>query len=447
MKKYIRLLQKAVGTPLFIAEEKLMVITDNVLLPMIMEEKISKEYSQPKEKLENRTNQITMLAGDPSGKKQGTKPSANDFAVINVFDTLTAKYDFWASGGTSYAEIKANVETAISEGYTNLLFYVDSPGGEAQGLFELTNYLRTLNDRGIFTAAYTDGSATSAAYAIAASTQIILSTQSAITGSIAAIMVHMETSKADAAAGRTYTIFRSKPDKAIPDSKTPLNEAGSEKLKSMVDKFDTMFNTDIVASRNILSTQDLIDMRGADYLADDALSLKLIDAVVGDINAAASKALEFKSTSWTRVGMSSTQTKAKTQTQTHKGVKMNEEELKAALEAQKAETVKAEAKAVASVVEERSRCAAIVKAANTLKMSSELTAKHIEKGYDAETSLDLMTEIAQAKGMVSATDSAAQATSLDPDLDSKAGVKTEIDRIAELKAAASAGGLTIKGVK
>ncbi len=445
MKNYLRLLQRASGTPHFIAEDKLTVITDNVLLPMVMGLAINKNWEEPKEKLETRSQNLKFFSGET---RQSTKtaPGVNDFAVVTVFDTLTAKNDPWASGGTSYESIKKQIDTAVADGYQNLMFYIDSPGGEAQGLFELTSYIRELSAKGIFTASFTDGHATSAAYAIPAATNGFYSTQSSIVGSLAAIMVHLDTSKADATAGRTYTIIRSKPDKAIPDSKTPLNEAGMAKLTNLVDKFDTMFNNDIVASRASLTVQDLISMRGAYYLADDASQLKLIDGIVKDINTAASTALAFKDKSWKPVAAQTKVTKLHTKPS---GVKMNEEELKLALEAEKSARLSAEAAGVKAVADERARCSAIVKAAGTLKMGADCVEKHIVKGYDAETSLDIMTEIAQHRGQASAVDSSAQETTLDPDLATKTKSEPtpQTDRLAELRAAAGAAGLQLMGAK
>lgn len=443
MKNYLRLLQRASGTPHFIAEDKLTVITDNVLLPLAMGIAVNKNWEEPKEKLEIRSQNLKFFSGQVSQTTK-TAPGVNDFAVITVFDTLTAKNDPWASGGTSYESIKKQIDTAVSDGYKNLMFYIDSPGGEAQGLFELTSYIRELSAKGIFTASFTDGHATSAAYAIPAATDVFYSTQSSIIGSIAAIMVHLDTSKADTAAGRTYTIIRSKPDKAIPDSKTPLSEAGMAKLTNLVDKFDTMFNNDIVASRASLTVQDLIAMRGADYLAEDASQLKLIDGIVKDINFAASSALAFKDKSWKPAAA---QAKTKLQTKPS-GVKMNEEELKLALEAEKSARLSAEAAGVKAVADERARCSAIVKAAGTLKLGADCVEKHIVKGYDAETSLDIMTEIAQHRGVSTAVDSASQQTTVDPDLDAKMQKDipaTSEDRMASLRAAAQVAGLQLYG--
>lgn len=449
MKNYFNLLRRASGTPLFIAEDKLTIITENVLLPMVLGMAVNKNWEEPKEKAEIRSQSIKMFTGD-SRQQAKAKPGVNDFAVITVFDTLTAKNDPWASGGTSYANIKKNIDTAIADGYQNLMFYIDSPGGEAQGLFELTSYIRTLSEKEIFTASFTDGYATSAAYAIPAATDIILATQSSISGSIASILVHLDTSKADANAGRTYTIVRSKPDKAIPDSKTPLSDAGLAKLTNLVDKFDSMFNNDIVASRANLSVQDLIDMRGADYLAEDAIKLGLIDGIVSDINSAATAALSFKSKSW-KSGKNITSSASMTKTHiNNSGVKMDNEQLQAALDAEKTARLSAEAAGVKAVADERARCAAIIRASGTLKMSLDCAEKHVVKGYSEDTSLEIMTEIAQARGQATATDSAVTTTTIDPDLDTKLKAdkdKSADDRMSELRAAAQVSGFKFYGAK
>ena len=64
-------------------------------------------------------------------------------------------------------------------------------------------------------------------------------------------------------------------------------------------------------------------------------------------------------------------------------------------------TLKATAKAneQALVKAERDRCAAIVTAGATLKVKSDVVAAHINKGFDADTSLDIMTAIAEATSL------------------------------------------------
>jgi ClpP class serine protease len=448
MKNYLHLLQRVNGVPLAIQEDKLRVITDNVLLPMAFGGAITKEYP-PMPAIEAARGQtIRMFSDSQVARNQSpvATPSANDFAVITVMDTLTARHDPWASGGTSYASLAADVDAKVTEGYKNIMFYLDSPGGEVSGLFELTAKLAAIRDSGIFLASYVEGGANSAAYAIASVTQHISATRSSTLGSIGTILVHLETSKADEQAGRTYTIIRSKPDKATPDSRTPLNEAGQNKLQALVDTFDTMFNTEVEKNRSSLPVESIIALRGDSFLAEKALQLNLADAIVVNMNEAAVAALAFKKT----LTVPKASAKTKLSTSSNLGVTMNEEQLLAALEQAKLATATAEAKVAQAATDERTRCLGIINACSTLRLSVASAKAHIEKGYTTEMSLEIMTAVAEAKGQATANIAAAQTTEIDPDLDTKLRVDEQNaqSRMDTLRAAAKAAGLTLRqGVK
>ena len=88
---------------------------------------------------------------------------------------------------------------------------------------------------------------------------------------------------------------------------------------------------------------------------------------------------------------------------------MNDEELLTQLTAAKAEVASLQAslsQAVqTAVVDERARVLAIIGQGQKLNLSSELIQRHIEKGYSTEASLDIMTEIREARETETAIDS------------------------------------------
>lgn len=370
--KYMRLLSRLEGTPLLISENKLRIITEAVTIPLMLG------------KFEEVSDAPSM-----SLATQKNIPTSQTVAVIEVFDSLVSKNASAASGMASYEHISAQIDMAVKEGSTNLLFYIDSPGGEVSGLFGLTDKIRGLADKGITTISFTDGMATSAAYAIMAATDTAYATPTSLVGSIAAIMVHMETSKADEIAGRTYSIFRSKEEKALADSKTPLSETAKAKITAMLDSMDTAFNNDVVASRPNLSLQSIIDMKGSEFMAAEALTLGLIDNIVSGLDAVL------------KTHFSITPSK-------QKGTKMTLEELQAqlsALQGQMAQMQTDHAVALeAATIAERTRCTALLEAAATLKLPAELALRHINAGYSVDMAKEVMTDIATAKTEASAID-------------------------------------------
>lgn len=368
-KYYLRLIARLHGTPLLINEDKLRIITEAVTLPLLL----GQSDSIPR--VAGQTNAtVTDFASEMerNGRKLG---------MISVFDSLVSKDVNAASGMTSYERISAQIDAAISRGFTDIGFYVDSPGGEATGLFGLTEKIRSLPSRGISTFAFVDN-ATSAAYAIAAATETVYASETANLGSIAALMVHSENTLASEQKGITYTVFRSKELKAIGDGYTKLTEAAVEKITSMLASMDAAFNNDIAKSRPQLSIEDIVGLKGASFMASETQAVKLADKVASNLENALSD--YFK--------------QPKTVTKT-KGVKMDE---LAQAQAQLAEAqtqitkMKADHEVALSeaVAAERTRAVAIMKASGTLRVSADTAVAHVEKGYSSELSSEVMTEIA-----------------------------------------------------
>jgi ClpP class serine protease len=221
--------------------------------------------------------------------------------VIEVFDSLVSKDASAASGMTSYQDIAMQIDRAVEFGYTQLIFNLDSPGGEAAGLFSLTDKIRKLSSQGIQTIGYADGMATSAGYAILAACSEVYATETTILGSIAALMVHVDVSEKDKTDGKTYTIFRSKAEKALGDSHSPLTEQAVNKITTLLDTMDTAFNNDILKSRGI-SIDQIKSMKGSEFMAEKALEMKLIDKIVSGFDETLLLASSSKSTQNTKGG-------------------------------------------------------------------------------------------------------------------------------------------------
>ena len=425
MKNYTRLLFRITNTPLFISENKLSTISEKVLVNLADGIMPNLTYDNSV-KLENRAVRAEKL-----------KISATDFAVIDVFDTLQSKgIAGGLSGFTTYESIKASLQSAVAAGYTNILFNIDSPGGEVPGLLELTFIMRELRSKGIFLMSYIDGMAASAAYDIAAATDVRYSTSTSIIGSIGAMMVHMESSIADKQAGRTYTIFRSKAKKALGDSHTKLSDELITKFNGLLDNYDALFNNDVLTSMPQLSLQNLLDMQGDEFIASEALQLNLIDKIVPGVESAIQVALEDKSKKKQPI---TTATKL-----ISKGVTMDEDQVKTELLRAQTEVVELRAQ-LTSVVEatlsaERTRVLTILSTAQALKLDMSLATKYIAKGYDVEDSQDRLTDIAETLSSNKAVESVGNQASLTE--------QVVPDNLATLRAGAKAAGFKFSsGVK
>lgn len=368
---YHRLLTRAIDTPLLIAEHKLNIISERVLIPIILGQEVPK----------------TLAEGTRPGRLLETN-SSHKTVIIPVMDTLFSKNSAGLSGATTYEDISRQMNSAVTAGASHIGFYIDSPGGETFGLFSLMHDIRSLADKGVKTFAFTDGLMTSAAYGIAAATQKIFATESSLAGSIGSVLMHLDRSSADAQAGLKYTILRSKPEKALGSVHEPMTDELRSRLETYLAKVDSMFNNEILKSRSNLSLEGILQMKGSEFLATEAHQLGLVDAIVPTFETALSNFVQ-------------TQTKSPSPSQLSGNLKMNDEELMTQLASTKAELatakVSAEQAVKAAIAEERARILAIIDNGHKLSLSNELIQRHIEKGYSTEASLDIMTEIREGR--------------------------------------------------
>ena len=125
-------------------------------------------------------------AGLPIPPPRGLPDAPPGIAVIPVYGTLVRRSLGMeaASGLTSYGEISAMLDAALSDpSVTGILLDVDSPGGEAGGVFELAGRVRAVDAvKPVWSIA--SDSAFSAAYAIASAASRVYVTQTAGVGSI-----------------------------------------------------------------------------------------------------------------------------------------------------------------------------------------------------------------------------------------------------------------------
>lgn len=260
----LRVLSRLQGTPLLIKADKLQLITEAFTL---------EEFAG--------TFETSLKANEGATQKSVPQTVSGKLGIVKVFDSLVAKNASMWSGETSYQTIRNQTEQLITDGASEIVYYIDSPGGEALGLFSLMSYIQSLPSRGIRTSAFTDGVCCSAAYGLASACQEIYATDLAYVGSIGAVMAFVDVTEADKQRGYKYEIFRSKELKAIVNPHEGLSDPAKEKLQKVLAECDDMFNNEVLKGRKTLSLQAITDMKGADFVTKEALDLKLIDGVSG----------------------------------------------------------------------------------------------------------------------------------------------------------------------
>lgn len=312
--------------------------------------------------------------------------------VINVFDSLVGKAAVGDSGVTSYNSIQRQVEYAVSEGAKSLIFYIDSPGGEVSGLFGLANYINSLPRRyGVSTVAITDGMATSAAYVLAAATQKIYSTSTAINGSIGVIMTLVDMTAKDAEAGVKYTILRSKEDKALFNPHEEISKDVLAKAGKLLAKLDTEMNYFVNSFRPKLSIDSIISLKGDDFLGSESVSLNLVDEIVTSIDDVFS--LYSSNPGAAKLRNKSTLTGATMLTDNEKELQDKVVELTSEVK-----TLKAQVSTIASEAKdaEQKRILGILEAVKTFNLDMSLGLKKIKAGTSLEDTLSSFEDIKEA---------------------------------------------------
>jgi signal peptide peptidase SppA len=185
-------------------------------------------------------------------------------------------FDTYFFGGSSYEGISESVMTAIyDESIKGILLYVNSPGGEVDGMFELSEIIR---NAGKPVVSYVSGLGASAGYAIASSANKIISQQSAMTGSIGVISTYYDDSKFLEKVGiDQYTFVSSISPNKHPE---PSQPEGASQIQLMTDQLGEMFLNLAATNRNKSYDYALENFGKGDIaLADNALKMGLIDGV------------------------------------------------------------------------------------------------------------------------------------------------------------------------
>jgi signal peptide peptidase SppA len=264
------------GTPLLLARSKLDIILN------VLGERVGWPASVP---------DAASLA--PSGKLARFEPSsvlnlsqdlssaASGIAVIGIAGSLVRRnigVDA-QSGLMSYLDIAQNLEMAANDpSVSGILLDIDSPGGEAGGVFELAQRIREINVIKPVWALACD-SAFSAAYAIACAASRVLVTQTSGLGSIGVIAMHVDQTARDAQQGYRFTAVTAGEFKGDLSPHEALNKGANTRLQAEVDRLYGLF-VDHVASMRAMAPQAVRATQAACYFGPESIDIGLADALV-----------------------------------------------------------------------------------------------------------------------------------------------------------------------
>ena len=201
-------------------------------------------------------------------------------AVIPIHGTLVKRVLGMeaASGLTSYGGIAQEIDAALADPLVQgILLDIDSPGGEASGSFELARQIRHAATQKPVWAVANDA-AYSAAYALAASAQRLIVTETGGVGSIGVIALHIDQSVKDAQEGYRYTAVTAGAHKNDFSPHHPLSDEAKAELQAEVDRLYGLFVEHVTAMRSLNADAVRATEAGL-YFGANAITAGLADAV------------------------------------------------------------------------------------------------------------------------------------------------------------------------
>jgi signal peptide peptidase SppA len=235
MKMLPHIASRVLGTPLVIGQAKLEAIL-SVLGPRIGIEAPA-----------------TVAFTDEPARPQSATVTSSRIAVIPVFGTLVKRAGpiEAASGLTSYGDLETEIlDAATDPAVRAIVLDVDSPGGEASGVFDLADLVfeaRSLKP----VWAVADEEAFSGAYAIASAAERVIVPRTGGVGSIGVVAVHVDRSARDVMEGYRYTTVFAGAHKNDFNPHEALGGEARTALQAEVDRVHGLFVETVARNRGM----------------------------------------------------------------------------------------------------------------------------------------------------------------------------------------------------
>jgi signal peptide peptidase SppA len=201
-------------------------------------------------------------------------------AVLPVTGTLVKRHHGLSaeSGLTSYGDIADQFDRLMADPSVKaILLDVDSPGGEAGGVFDLADRIFAVRDKKPVWAIANDD-ALSAAYAIASAATKLYLTRTGSVGSIGVIAMHLDQSQADKEAGLKYTPVFAGAHKNDFSTHQPLSDPAKENIQQEVDRIYALFASSVARNRN-MPEESVRATEARIVTGDEALRIGLADRI------------------------------------------------------------------------------------------------------------------------------------------------------------------------
>ncbi|TVS96031.1 S49 family peptidase [Wolbachia pipientis] len=212
--------------------------------------------------------------------KHAVKNSESGIKVIPIHGILTKKSEAFDDvlGMTSYEKVREKIEEAlIDEEVETIILDIDSPRGEVNSLFDLSDFIYEARTKKRIIAIANDD-AYSAAYAIASSAEKVFVSRTSGVGSIGVIASHIDQSRFDEKQGIKYTTIFAGSRKNDLNPHEAITSESVESLQEEVDRLYEMLSRLIARNRN-LSTERIKSTEAGLYFGERAIEIGLADGI------------------------------------------------------------------------------------------------------------------------------------------------------------------------
>lgn len=227
-------------------------------------------------------DEIVAKIGEPKGGTLRVTTTPSGVRIIPVMGVVAHRANMFteASGGTSTEQLTEAVQAAVADSTVRaIVLQLDTPGGSVMGTAELSQAI--FNGRGTKPiVAVADGEMCSAGYYIGSAADHVVASPSSQIGSIGAVMLHRDESKANEQAGYKYTVIASGDHKADLNPYGPLTEQGLATARERVRAHYTNFVEAVARNRGLTFSQvEERYGRGKVFVGQQAVTQGLADRI------------------------------------------------------------------------------------------------------------------------------------------------------------------------
>lgn len=229
---------------------------------------------------------FTQIATDSPPCFSDIFPTIDGVAVITVESAIMRSTTVSRYSGevlsTGLLDVQAQVRMALEDPQVKaLLFSFYSPGGQAAGVKELADSIALARGQKPC-AAWVDGLCASAAYWLASATGRVFAGPSSTVGSIGVLYRHTNVSGLNDKIGLAYTYVTAGSYKAVGNPDASLSERDNTVLQGRVNAIYDMFTADVAQHMGLAVEARDTWADGRCFLAQEALELGLVTAIIPD---------------------------------------------------------------------------------------------------------------------------------------------------------------------